>query len=232
MRDFFTGKSRFWNKPIDASDEPFFAVVGLHSSGSSALAGALCRLGVAMGTRFVGFYGEAPYFGGEDEELAAFLETHLPLPSTTPRRNADDVRRWWDDYLRRRLSDAKERGTVAGAKYPQLALLREPALETLGDRLRLIVCERPFDDSVRSLQKRFPNELPEAIEAHQRYLADSIRAFVAQIPSERVVRVDFKEAVVKTRETIDRLADFIRPEATEAERRAAVLHIRPELKHF
>ncbi len=62
-------------------DVPFVAVIGLHRSGSSCLAGVLHNLGVHMGEMLTGY---EPTGGFEAAELMRICESAYPFPSTEP----------------------------------------------------------------------------------------------------------------------------------------------------
>ena len=80
---------RFWAAAenivsVDPQDQPFVAVLGTHSSGSSALAGVLYHLGLHLGNSLGGFYGKDPekVCGFEAMGLASLCERVLPFPET------------------------------------------------------------------------------------------------------------------------------------------------------
>lgn len=125
---------RFWelesNKPPD--NQPFVAILGLHSSGSSALAGVLWSLGVYLGDDLGGYYGSQPGYecGYEDKKLTDICETLIPFPSVMPaidRVETQRLRNWIDCQK----AEARSLGAIAGGKYPQLC--------QLGDLLQLLV---------------------------------------------------------------------------------------------
>src|ERR1700694_5559510 len=79
----------FWKgHRIQQSDVPFVAVIGLHRSGSSCLAGVLHNLGVHMGDELIGY---EPTGGFEATGLAAVCEAAYPFPNTEPALPHDEV---------------------------------------------------------------------------------------------------------------------------------------------
>ena len=76
------------SQPIEpCTTDPFALVLGLHSSGSSAMAGVVHHLGVHLGTNMGGFYGNDPEksCGFEELELVRLCEEIIPFPSLSVR---------------------------------------------------------------------------------------------------------------------------------------------------
>lgn len=164
-------------------------ILGLHSSGSSALAQALWHCGLWFGesSDLTGYWGQhSPARGGEHRQLAALLEKAIPFRAVAHAK----PRRWLWRQLRQFLAahqvEARARGLLPAIKYPQLCQAG-PQLQSLcGEGLRIILCDRNVQDSIDSLVRRTAAspELAGAVAAHQRWLAAGRDALVAQIPDQ------------------------------------------------
>lgn len=160
------------------------------------------------------------------------LDADLPTTTLQHRWEPEIRKERLGNFIRYQCWRAKCLKTAAAAKFPQLAACENELMELLGDRLRLIICDRPLEESILSLQKRFPEEIPMQVAAHQKLIAGHIESLVKKVPAERVLRVEYTDLIHDIRPTVDRIAQFIRPEATEQERQAAAAHIQPKLRHI
>lgn len=215
---------------------PFVAIVGLHSSGSSALAGALWHLGLWFGepAKLTGYWGrDTTAKGAEHRDLAGLLEAALPFRGTEPAK----PRRWlWrrlSDFIRVRQTEAAARGLVAAAKYPQLCQAGRQLRTICGDGLRVIVCRRPDAESVQSIIRRTRANGDDAarLTAHQRWLAAGRDSLAAAIPGQ-VYQVDYADVLADPPGQLSRLAAWLGLSATPEQHAAAIASIRPELRHI
>lgn len=207
---------RFWAAAerladVDPKNEPFVAVLGVHSSGSSCMAGVLYHLGLHLGNELTGFYGNRPDAGEcgyEAVGLANLCETCIPFPSTelkVKRQKAWTLLMTWVNAKRR---EAYHRGTIAAGKYPQLCRLGNQLINATGDKLRVIDIERPLEDSIASLVKRTGKD-PDVIEKHQRWLYAGKRNILERVPSEDQLTVNYYDLLSQTETEIRRVADFL-----------------------
>ncbi|MCG8419595.1 MAG: sulfotransferase [Proteobacteria bacterium] len=144
--------TRFWHEIlIDRNESPFVAVMGLHRSGSSCLAGVLSKLGVHMGTDLIGYESTG---GFEDWGLARLCEDAYPFPTTKLRLSADMLLFELRAYVRMARDTARRKGTIAGGKYPQLCAMGDLLHRTCGDQLKIIHIDRPKQESIASLKTR------------------------------------------------------------------------------
>ncbi len=233
---------RFWPNAADVAKFipdrfPFVAVVGLHSSGSSCLAGVLHHLGIHMGNTFVGYYGRDPNnpdkkCGFEAIGLAQICEWAIPFPVVgwlQPESKITDRLREWINARRR---EAAERRTIAGGKYPLLCRLGNPLRAVCGDQLRVIVSERPVDESIQSLIRREGSRRdPEQLELHQRWLEAGKRKLVEAMPSDRVLVVPYHELLTNPRAQVERICAFLQISPTEEQIQRAVEWPQPRHCH-
>lgn len=235
-RDF--GHTRFWrpaHKSGAANDNqgPFYAVLGLHSSGSSALAGVLYHLGVHMGNNLIGFYGRDPNksCGFEAEGLAKIGEQVAKLRDTEtriPSRQIEEKLRWFINQKRR---EARKKGTVAGGKYPQLCVCGDELRYVLGDSLRVVVADRSLEESIASIQRRTNSPGDERLAAHQKWLHAEREKLVATLPANHVLRVEYADLLDDTETVVKRVAAFLgfdpKPERIEK----AISYVDPSRRH-
>ena len=190
------------------------AVLGVYRSGSTAVAGALHRLGVDMGPPFFeGFY--------ESAGLSAQL------------------RRWWDEpHLRERVGQAKriqvleqwirerEQGGArwVGMKHPLLSLCGEDLIQAWGPETRFIRCCRSLDDSIDSL-KRLGRKVDGA------FLQGTLMAALDRFFSGREhLAVEFASLMSNPRREVERLMDYLQITADAEKVAAAIRFIEPGRK--
>lgn len=207
----------------------FYAILGCHSSGSSALAGSLYYLGVDLGEHLWGAYGSDPVYGGEDYELSKILEEILPLPklySTYSRKQILDI---FTIYLSRRYK--RQKGPVA-AKYPTLAIFGNTLYGLLDKKLKVILCERDIDKSILSLSKRYSDVSTAEISNLQHFIHNAAVNLMDKLPEENKLIVNYEDTCSKPEETINRVIDFMKLNPTAEQIRKAVGHIDIKQKHL
>jgi GR25 family glycosyltransferase involved in LPS biosynthesis len=218
-----------------APSQPFLAIIGLHSSGSSALAAALWNLGVWFGEpdQLTGYWGaKSPAKGGEHRELAAILEKALPFGAVKRVK----PRRWLWHRLRKFISDlqsaALHRGTIAAAKYPQLCQTGRQLQNLCGERLRVIVCDRPIEESIASIHRRTcaDDATRDKLTAHQRWLAAGRDAIADAIPGQ-TRRVSYSALLADPAGQLHALSDWLGLQPTNDQYAAAECSILPKLRH-
>lgn len=214
---------RFWPQPgggLPTLFPPVF-VIGLHSSGSSALAGVLHRLGVYMGKNFRGAHDG----GHEDNRLARLCESVLPFPRTKIRGLDRTIRQrllaWYRSTEAERPSNEFTR---SGGKYPHLCVLGR-----LLPPGQLVSIDRPLSESIASLQRRCPKRDPEQLRLHQEYLWEAKqRLFETRPPA---LSVTYEELVEDPAGVIASLSAVLRLSPTEKQLESALAYVRPEKCH-
>ena len=154
------------------------AVLGLYNSGSTALAGALHRLGVHMGSPF--------WYSSDDCAKNNYYE---------PWDLGCQLRYWWNEPAIRENTDRQTRiaclanwvrmrqcfhqGAV-GAKHPLLCLCGDDIVTAWGaDTIFLRAC-RPLDESIERLKAR--NWFSNREDSLQRTLWQALERFCARQP--------------------------------------------------
>ena len=104
--------------------------------------------------------------------------------------------------------------------------------EAAGDALRVVVCDRPLEESIASLQRRSRNArgwlavTDDQAEAVQRWLWSEREAFLETMPKESVFRVNWDYMRSDTSAVVAGLVDFLGIEPTSEQLAQAVGHIR------
>jgi hypothetical protein len=215
-----------WEKP------PFFAIVGLHSSGSSAIAGVCYHLGMHLGDRLGGFYGNKPESscGFEARGLSRVCERLARFPQIVMSENNHTLAENFRNWLLYSWNKAQTKGTVAGGKYPLLCRMGPWLQKNCGDGLRIIHCVRPIEDSIRSLVNRGGTPhctLPQA-DLVQRWLQTGKESLLSAVPVEHVLDVDYNELLHNTHAVVERIGAFIRTNPSTASIDKAVASVRPK----
>lgn len=216
----------------DATSEPFFAILGCHSSGSSALAGVLYNLGVHLGNTLTGLYGPPPIRGGEALDLHTLFEQAAPVPTTQWRISQEEIRHRLTQFVNKRRMEAKINQTVAAGKYPQLGVAGTVLFDILKDKLKLIICERPIEQSIDSLYRRFPKQERSEIDKHQRWIASGIEEVRKLVNSENQICIQYDDLLNRPMEIINNLILFMRLKTTSKQFQNAVKFVRPDMRHF
>jgi len=220
---------RFWAGEPEP-ETAFVAVVGLHRSGSSALANVLRKLGVHMGTKFVGCESDG---GGEAQLLARRCESHWPFPQLqakkTPRSFETAIRPW----VTQKLEEARRYGTIAGGKYPHLCVYAPQLESILGRQLQVIHIDRPLEESVASLVRRSGRKIShDVLRKHQEVFYAHKQAFLATTKAP-VLHVQYDDMLKDPRATVERILEFLpqlNPEASGIE--DAVAYVDPSKRHI
>jgi hypothetical protein len=219
---------REFSSMASAGIGPFVAIVGLHRSGSSCVAGVVNRLGVHLGNHFVGC---EPNGGYEAEGLARICEVYAPFPETQPQLDSVTVANRLMRWLRNRDREARLCGKIAGGKYPHLCLLGQQLIDICQDALYVVHCDRPLEESIASLIRREDGKhRSETLKALQRQLWEHKQCFL-QTPGLRVHTVDYHALQNDPAGEVQKLAEFLPIETTEEQRQAAAAYVQPDLCH-
>lgn len=224
---------RWWmmRKPGEAVQPaaPAVFVIGLHRSGSSATAMILHKLGVSMGDKIGGYEGrnggggEASGLARLCESAARFPKVGIGNPGRAHRRLGEWIRGRW------RRSGA---GRIIGGKYPHLCAMGGMLKKVCGDRLRVVHCDRPLEDSIDSLIRRsevcegWLNQPPQKCRAVQEWLHDEKEKFLATLDQSHVFNVEFDTLMSDPKKIVDALIEWLGLEPTDEQYEAAVNHIR------
>ncbi|MGE4136406.1 MAG: glycosyltransferase family 25 protein [Pirellulales bacterium] len=230
---------RFWPAPaacsgaeLTAAPKPFVAVVGLHSSGSSALAGMLYHLGAHLGSRLGGFYGNDPErsCGFEAARLAQICEAAIPFPRcqmVQPTPIVTGALRGWTSILCR---EAARLGTRAVGKYPMFCQLGFE-LRRACPGLQVIHIDRRIRESIDSLIRRCPKRDPAALEAHQRWLWQGKLELLGETLFDQVLHVTYDELLADPSAVAIKALDFMGLRGTPEALGKAVAYVDAGRRH-
>jgi hypothetical protein len=224
--------ARWWPKaPTDSELPPFVAVIGLHRSGSSCLAGVLHKLGVHMGDRLSGHEKTG---GFEALGLAHLCEAAYPFPSTELQIPLDDLRARLAEHIRYVRRSAHAKGLqAAGGKYPHLCAMGPLLKEICGDSLRVIHIDRPLAASIKSLQARsaackgWLHISDASAEEVQRWLDSCKLGFLR---AEEHLTVKYGQLLNDPAGEIRRIGIHLDIMSSEAQVADALSHVRPALR--
>jgi hypothetical protein len=234
-----THSERFWPAAMqlqksNIEEQPFLAIVGLHSSGSSCLAGIAYHLGLHLGNRLTGYYGNNPHgsqCGFEATGLRDICEAAIPFPATMHKLPHFDTTRRLQSWIQEKKSEAVGRRTLAAGKYPQLCQLGKELLEICGDQLRVLVSERPIELSIKSLQRRCPRQDPQVIAAHQHWLDEGKTWLLSQIPAQRQLVVHYQDVLIFPVKQARRIAAFLNLDPTQTQLDSIRQWVDPHKEH-
>lgn len=235
---------RFW-KPaasiaaVDPQVKPFVAVVGLHSSGSSATAGVLYHLGVHLGNELAGFYGKDPdkSCGFEAVGLMRVCQTAIPLEASGFNRGPKWIRNNLGRFINEKRREAEAKGTVAGGKHPLLCRMGPQLQAICRDQLHVLHIDRPLEESIASLLRRTGNAKTGSakIEGHMRWLNQGKQAFLAVVPSERRFDLNYADLLADPVGKVNEIVQWLAPlglDPTPEQIAKAVAYVDPNKRHI
>jgi GR25 family glycosyltransferase involved in LPS biosynthesis len=228
--------TRFWPSAAYVTtakpeSEPFVAVIGLHSSGSSCAAGVMHHLGVHMGNQLGGYYGNDPdrTCGFEASGLARICEWAIPFPATELAHPPESIQQRLSRWIHDRRGEAFERSTLAGGKYPQLCRLGQPLKEICGGDLKIVHIDRPLDESISSLIRRSGRKFDaDLLATHQRWLWAGKTELLAAVPH---LTVKYADLLSDPSAEIARIVEYLDIEPTPVQVAKAMQYVRPEMRH-
>jgi len=232
-------KKNFWtpgevlSRRADVDFYPFIAILGLHSSGSSMVAGMVNQLGIHLGNQFIqGPPNNRKTGSFEAVGLAKLAEWAIPLWSTDLAVKKGQLWSKLKAFINEKRREALKKRTTAGGKYPQLCRMGPQLQNIVGDKLFVIDVDRPLEDSVKSLHARFKGREPiEKVRRHQQWLLDGKRELMDAIPEERKLVVNYRETIDNPEDTVQRLVDFLGLNPGDLRIKKAIELVRPELCH-
>lgn len=238
-----TPPNRFWApaeqlEAFNAEDCRLVAVIGLHSSGSSALAGVLYHLGLHLGNKLIGYYGTNPEknCGFEAVGLRDICEKAIPFPVTNWKIPRGQLWSHLRTFINEKKREAFFKHTIAAVKYPQLCQMGPQLRNLCGKTLRVVHINRPFAQSVASMQKR-PDVRrngidPQAVEDHQRWLQEGKVQLIDKLPKSQVLNVDYSQLVSHPRVVVTRLKKFLKIKPTPEQVQRALDSVDPSKQHI
>jgi hypothetical protein len=236
---------RFWRAPIQEAslaaaavpreDPTWLVVLGLHSSGSSALAGVCYHLGMHLGSKLGGYYGCDPErrCGFENAKLARICEAAIPFPAIELMQTAGVVAGNLRSWLNRLAADAERMNLQPALKYPLLCRLGNELMAATGPSGKLLVvhADRPLAESIESLVRRCPHRPRARLDAHQRWLDEGKREFLAGLPGEWRLDVSYDRLLAEPANVAAAIAEFAGVEPTAERIARAAAYVDPAQRH-
>jgi hypothetical protein len=225
---------RFWDRKPFAKRGAFptvIAVLGPYRSGTSAVAGAMHKLGIVMGHRFMRCNESgrraSPKGHFEAQRLFEICNACYPEPSFNEgqpfERRVQMLRGW--------LGGRKHEWPVIGAKHPKLCLM-VPEMLRAWPGCKFVVVNRPAKESAESLRKLGwwqPQQDPGALtETLIRERAAGLR----DVSDDRVLRISYHNILEKPRPCLEMIAAFAGIEPLEEQYESAIAHLDGDLKHY
>lgn len=217
---------------VKPGDGEFIAVLGIHSSGSSALAGVLYHLGVDLGDRLTGYYGNDPNksCGFEAEGLARICEQCIPFPTT---KHAVKRQVLWNKlrvWINGRRKKGLALGVPVGGKYPMLCRCGAQLMNICQDKLILVHIDRPLEDSIVSLIKREGHRHPpELLRAHQQWLHEGKEWLLKE--HGKHITIAYDELVRNPAPQVQRLIGYLNLSPSQEQLNKALQYPDPSKKH-
>lgn len=190
----------------------FIVVLGLHRSGSSCLSMMLHKLGIYMGDNLIG---DEKRGGGEAKELAHICEGAAIFPSAQiniDRKILEDKLYNWINGQRVKAAHNK---TISGGKYPHFCAMKNELINILGNKIRIIHCDRPLEDSIDSLKRRsrqrtgWLNATDEQCENVQNWLWREKLEFLSNVPQEHILNVKYSDLFADTQGVVTNMVKFL-----------------------
>jgi len=212
---------------------PFVAVLGLHSSGSSALAGVLYHLGLHLGNELAGYYGTDPEkaCGFEAIQLMKICEEAIPFPAVELKIKKGQLWGKLKAFINEKKREAHFKQTIPALKYPQLCQMGNQLKNICGETLRVIDIQRPVKKSIKSMSTRWDivrkDIPPAAVERHQRWLLAGKRELIQSLPEKQVLTVKFERLLKHPRVEITRIKKFLRIQPTSEQVKKASESVKP-----
>jgi len=220
----------------NTTDLPFVAVLGLHSSGSSCLAGVLHHLGLYLGKHLTGFYGSNPEgsCGFEAKGLMKLCESMFSFTETLKKKTQAERTRKLRAWIKKCCYEAQGKGKLAAGKYPHLCQLGRELESACGKGLKVITIDRPLELSVKSLQKRSglgSDTRNKLLAEHQHWLATGKEQIAGKMASDRLLRISYEELLKDSETQIKKIIRFLGIVPTPDQISRAVLSVDPARCH-
>lgn len=220
--------SRFWNgHRVQDQHESFVAVIGLHRSGSSCLAGVLYKLGVHMGDNLAGYESTGGY---EAVGLSRICEKAYPFPCTELKMSRNDLRLRLGNHVRHVKKSASAKGKIAGGKYPHLCAMGDELQAICGKGLRVIHINRPLEESIESLKTRSRKSkgqlsiMDASAVKVQCWLWDRKQDFLSHVEH---LTLNYADLLADAAGEIDRIIDYLGLKPSQTQRQEAIRHVQP-----
>ena len=199
------------------------AVVGPFRGGTSCVAGMLHNLGVSMGHQFLPPNKNNPRGFFEAVALRSLCHRSYAEPRMTPKTNEErrvaGLRRWarW------------RHGKIIGAKHPTLSMM-VPDMVKAWPNLRVVAVERPVEESIQSIVARGWWKRPMAESVLPKMIAT--RDSDLERLGVKTLRLSYHNVITNPTSAVEQLIAFCEIKPTDAQRKAAIAFVKPDLQHF
>lgn len=211
-------------------------VLGMHRSGTSAMAGCLSHAGIYMGSELKAAKSSNSKGHFENKKILAFNVRVLKKSSSSwrdPRPFSTGQISSIMNYSRklRKLLDREYSGKqLTGLKEPRCSLLLPLYMEAfsgLDIEVKSVVMRRPMAEIAGSLHKRNGISLKKAEQLSAKY-----HRMIDQYAGDDVLNIEFSDLVKKPIETLKEVEEFVGDKFIEGHVGAIQSFIDPRLKHF
>lgn len=215
----------------DRDDTIFVVVLGLHRSGSSCTAMILHKLGINMGDNLGGYEGKNGG-GGEAQRLAQICEQVAPFPSTHIKWSPELLEKKLRDWIIERMVKAKNSNVIAGGKYPHLCSFGDQLINILGDKLKIIHCDRPLEESIDSLKRRsklckgWLNISDTQAEEVQTWLWNNKYTFLSKVKPDHILNIKYSDLLTDAKNEVNRIINFLNINPTDKQKQDAIQHVK------
>ena len=213
---------------------PFVVIIGNQSSGSSAIAGMAYHLGLYMGTRLGGRYGGNPdkKCGFEDKTIMRLVFRNCKYVRGII-GDKDRIFTALADRIDQLQKEARAKSiAIAGVKLPRLVAFGDMFHEILGDGLHVICCDRPLEDSIKSLHRLRPKLKESRVREIQGWFQENKEHFLSLVHPSQVLHVAYYDVLNDPLTEAGRINRFLPGIANHVQIEKAVKYIRPKLRHF
>lgn len=225
--------SRIWNgHRVENQTIPFVAVIGLHRSGSSCLAGVLHKLGIHMGQQLGGYESTG---GFESAALARICEQAFPFPATRCSVANWKIKKRLTTYVWETSQQAKAKGTLPGGKYPHLCAMAPLLKDICGGGLRVININRPLEDSITSLKGRSRKSggwlaiTDDQAEDVQRWLWAQKNKFLTH---NEHLNIEYYDLLNDPETVVQKIVDYLQLTPTDTAKELAIQHVKQDQQNY
>jgi hypothetical protein len=210
---------------------PFYAVIGLHRSGSSCTASMCHKLGLNMGDKLTGYEGRNGG-GGEAVGLMGLCEWAAMFPSVGFNRPEEKVLERLRRWIFQRMKKSAAGGFPVGGKYPTMCAMGGMLQTICGDNLRVIHCVRPLEESIASLKRRsrkstgFLAASDRQCERVQEWLWEEKNRLISSLPKSSIMDVEYARTLESPEDVASEIAEFCGLPTSGSSIAAAAAHVK------
>lgn len=211
-------------------------ILGLESSGSSCISGVLYHLGVFFGNSLTGYYGNNPEknCGFEDFHIANLLQNNLAHIES--KKHIPHISQKLEELIVQNQENSC--GSIFAIKFPFLCAADKYILEICPlDKLYVVNCVRPINDSITSLIKRdgARGERANTIVNRQKLLHKRKSSLINKLDNTHVLNVDYYDLLKNTEIIIkDKISPWLNDigiNINHKKQNKAIEYVKPNMQH-